>query len=73
MLKIIEEKGMLEQERILSKARKQKKEKEIKLVDILTGEETIFKSIVEASRKTGKEFYFLNTMAKFGITKNFII
>ena len=58
MLEIIEEKGLLEQAIGLSKERKQKKGKEVKLVDILTGEETIFNSIIEASRKTGEEFYF---------------
>jgi len=59
MLEIIEEKGLLEQAIGLSKERKQKKGKEVKLVDILTGEETIFNSIVEASRKTGKGILFL--------------
>ena len=59
MLEIIEEKGLLEQARNLSKERKQKKRKEVKLVDILTGEETIFNSIVEASSETGKEILFL--------------
>jgi len=59
MLEIIEEKGLLEQARNLSKERKQKKGKVVKLVDILTGEETIFNSIVEASRKTGKGILYL--------------
>jgi len=59
MLKIIEGKGLLEQARNLSKERKQKKGKEVKLVDILTGEETIFNSTVEALRKTGKGILFL--------------
>ena len=59
MLEIIEENGLLEQARNLSKERKQKKGKEVKLVDILTGEETSFNSIVEASRKTGKGNLFL--------------
>ena len=69
MLEIIEEKGLLEQARNLCKERKQKKGKEVKLVDILTGEEIIFNSIIEASRKTGK-FKFLNTtMEKLGIEK----
>ena len=54
MPKIIEEKGLLEQARNLSKERKPKKGKEVKLVDILTGEETIFNSVFGASRKTGK-------------------
>jgi len=58
MLKIIEEKGLLEQARNLSKERNQKKGKEVKLVDILTGEETIFNSVVEASRKTEKGILF---------------
>jgi len=50
MLEIIEENGLLEQARNLSKERKQKKGKEVKL----PGEETIFNSIVEDSRKSGK-------------------
>jgi len=57
MLKVIEEKGFSEQARNLTKERKQKKGKEVKPVDILTGKETIFNGIVEGSRKTGKEFY----------------
>jgi len=59
MLEIIEEKGLLEQARNLSKERKQQKGKKVKLVDIPTSEETIFNSIVEASRKTGKGILFL--------------
>ena len=59
MLAIIEERGLLKQVRNLSKERKQKKGKEVKLVDILTGEETIFNGIVEASRKTGKGILYL--------------
>jgi len=50
---------LFEQARNLSKERKQKKGKEVKLVDILTGEETVFDSIVEASRKTWKKILFL--------------
>jgi len=70
ILEIIEEKGLWEQARNLSKERKQKKGKEVTLVHILTSEETIFNSIVEASRKTGKGIYFLNaTIEKLGITK----
>jgi len=49
---------LLEQARNLSKERKQKKGKEVKLVDILIGKERIFNSIVEASRKTGKGILF---------------
>jgi len=59
MLEIIDQKGLLEQARNLIKEGKQKKEKEVKLVDILTGEETIFNSLVKASRKTGKGVLFL--------------
>ena len=59
MLEIIEQKGLLEQARNLSKDRKQKKGKEVKFVDILTGEEAIFNSLVEASRKTAKGILFL--------------
>jgi len=50
---------LLEQARNLSKERKQKKGKEVKLVDILIGKERIFNSIVEASTKTGKGILFL--------------
>jgi len=50
---------LLEQAKNLSKGRKQKKGKEVELVDILTGEETVFNSIIEASRKTGKGILFL--------------
>jgi len=47
MLEIIKQKDLLEQARNLSKERKQKKGKEvIKVADILTGEETIFNSLI---------------------------
>jgi len=47
MLEIIKQKDLLEQARNLSKERKQKQGKEvIKVADILTGEETIFNSLI---------------------------
>jgi len=49
----------LEQARNLSKKRKQRKGNEVKLVDISTGEETIFHSLSKALRKTGKGSLFL--------------
>jgi len=49
----------LEQARKLSKERKQRRGKVVKFVDITTGEETIFHSINEASKKTGKGSLFL--------------
>jgi len=50
---------LLEQARNLSKERKQKKGKEVKHVEFLTGEETIFNSLLEASRKSRKGILFL--------------
>ena len=58
MLEIIKQKGCLEQARKLSKERMQRKGKELKLVDITTGEDTIFHSINEASKRQGKEVCF---------------
>jgi len=43
---------LLEQARKLSKERKQRKGNEVKLIDISTGEETIFHSLSKASKKT---------------------
>jgi len=59
MLEIIREKGLLELAVRLSKVRKQRKGSKVKLVDISTGEETIFYSISEASKTTGKGILFL--------------
>jgi len=59
MLEIIKQKGLLEQARKLSKERKQRRGKEVKFVDITTGEEKIFHSFNEASKKTGKGNLFL--------------
>jgi len=58
MLKIIKETGLLEQAIGLSKERKQNKGKEVKLVDNLTGEETILIVSLKLQEKLGKEFYF---------------
>jgi len=58
MLEIIKQKGLLEQARKLSKERKQRRGKEVKFVDITTGEEKIFHSSMKLQKRQGKEVCF---------------